>query len=110
MQDVTGRGLFTAGDVLAAIGSGEMDGGLESIVAAVAERKSAKARLVALNLKVGDVVELMGCSPRYVNGMQGTVVETHGRRGKTLVDVPDLMGTRFARRSWFAPEQLRRVP
>lgn len=89
--------------VLGAIIDGEYDDALDRLAAAVTERRrlvsAQMARRNVLTIMPGARVQLQGLSPKYLNGLTGTVVETpefrRNRRKATLsvtLDTPTAMG------------------
>lgn len=70
--------------LIASIINGEYDDGLDRIVEAVRSRRQELSRkrsqLNALTIDVGARVRLQGLSPKYLNGLEGTVVQAPQHR------------------------------
>jgi hypothetical protein len=70
-------------NVIAAIMAGQLDDGLESIQQAIRERNRSRGDVLRLTIKPGTRVRLKNLSPKYLNGLEGTV-STRKRKGKRI--------------------------
>jgi hypothetical protein len=59
---------------------------LERVWDAAKERRKALGRITAASVTVGAQVRLDGLSPKYLNGLAGTVVDIKGARCTVLLD------------------------
>jgi hypothetical protein len=74
----------TLTDVLAFVAGHADDEGLDAITDAVGKRRRVLADIAAVAVTVGAAVRLQNLSPRYFNGLIGTVIDiTSLRRGAT---------------------------
>lgn len=70
-------------DVITAIMNGNVDDDLESIQEAIRARNKVRGDIVRMTITPGTRVRLKNLSPKYLNGLEGTV-STRKRRGKRI--------------------------
>lgn len=81
-------------DVIGFVGSSATDSDLELITAAANQRHKHLGQVRAAAIKVGDRVELRGLSPKYLNGLKGTVLEA-GKHYQVDLDADSVLRLRF---------------
>ena len=92
---------ITIGEVVVNILNGKLDDGdFERILDAIRRRRRTlrvieTAKTIAV-LEMGAKVELQGLSPKYLNGLTGTVEQINSTRIRVKLDQPNL-APRFAR-------------
>lgn len=77
-------------EVITAALSGDLDDGLDGIIAACNERRVIVSRSLYHTLKVGDRVRFMNGRPKYMVGVEGTVVGK--KQSKLVVDLDESRG------------------
>lgn len=90
---------MTPSDIIAAILDGALDDQMDALIATINARRRNIRQLEELQsltqLKVGTNVKLEGISPKYLNGLTGTVDAINGKKVTVKLDLPALAG-RFA--------------
>lgn len=82
---------MTNASVIAAIVNGEVDDSLDRIRQAIKDRENTIASVALYTLDVGDRVRLKGLSPKYLNGLTGTIVSRprgNSKRFGVKLDTP----------------------
>ena len=77
---------------------------IDVIHAALRDRRKALAARRALAVTVGQTVTLDGLSPKYLNGLTGTVRTIKGNRADVLLDEASTLSLRWAGRRFVVPE------
>jgi hypothetical protein len=87
-------------DVITAALSGDIDEGLDGIIAACGERKKVLSRSLYYTLNIGDRVRFVNGRPKYMIGVHGTVVGK--KQSKLVVDLDETRG-RFGSKGILCP-------
>lgn len=77
---------------------------LDSLVEAFKARRKALSQKRALNVKVGTEVTLSGLSPKYLNGMSGTVETVNGTRADVRLNEASTRRLRYSGKRFYVPE------
>lgn len=89
-------------DVIAFIAARADETDLDNIINAVKARRTMLGRINAAAVKVGAAVRLDGLSPKYLNGLTGTVSIVSGGRCSVVLDEHSTTALRYAPRSRYA--------
>lgn len=76
---------------------------LDSLVEAFKARRKALSEKRALNVKVGTEVTLSGLSPKYLNGLAGTVETVNGSRADVRLNEESTQRLRFKGKRFYVP-------
>ncbi|MEV7123911.1 hypothetical protein [Kitasatospora griseola] len=78
------------------------DADLDRVVSALKDRRKALATMRAANVTTGVTATTHNLSPKYLNGLTGTVVEINGKHADLELDADSTDQLRWSRQSRFA--------
>ena len=80
------------------------DADIDRIYSAIRQRQQGLRAIKAAAVSVGAEVALTGLSPKYLNGLTGTVKSINGQRCDVELDETSTMTLRFSGRKFFVPQ------
>lgn len=95
---------ISIGDVQAYIWADASAEDIERIYTACKERNRLLKAQRAAEVSVGTAVTLRGLSPKYLNGLTGTVESIKGQRGAITLDEASTETLRWAGKRYYVPE------
>lgn len=95
----------TPADVIAFIVARADETDLANILNAVKARRKALGQINAAAVKVGQRVTLDGLSPKYLNGLTGTVLSVEGARCTVTLDRDSTTSLRYAGQRFRIPTE-----
>lgn len=93
----------TLQDVIGFIVTSADDADIDRIHDALRQRRRALAAVTAAAVRPGMDVRLDGLSPKYLNGLTGTVESINGNRCSVLLDEESTQNLRFAGKRFYVP-------
>lgn len=91
----TAAPTITLADVAEFILTSATQEDIDRIYAAAKSRTRTLRDVVAAQVEVGASTQLQGLSPKYLNGMRGTVTAIRGARGDVLLDEDSTRSLRY---------------
>ena len=91
----TAAPTFTLADVTSFILTSATQDDIERLYAAAKSRTRTLRDVVAAHVQAGATTKLQALSPRYLNGMRGTVTSIRGARGDVLLDEESTRNLRY---------------
>lgn len=76
---------------------------LEVIFDAASARREELQQIEAAKLTVGATVTIDGVSPKYLNGLSGTIDSLHGSRAGVMLDAASTARLRSASKRYYVP-------
>lgn len=86
------------------------DTDIDRIIDAVKERRKILSKIRAASVAVGAPVRLDGLSPRYLNGLTGTVTKIDGNRCTVTLDEESTERLRWGRTRFHIPASVKEYP
>lgn len=95
---------ITLEDVVTFLSSTATEDDLDAIIGVMNARRKVLHSIAAASVRVGMVGTLRGLSPKYLNGLTGTVTSVKGRAGTVTLDEQSTNRLRASRTRFFIPD------